>query len=153
MILILFFSLLHRTFHTNYPLAVVSQFVPINATVTSDLSSSALAPESFSSTGASQSKFRSSVFGPSDTSSISLPTLVPGGGAKGALQNAIRVGKLENGKLIVGGVESEDEEEGADEVEVREGGYTEEEEENIAAGKEALMWGMIGGVVVRPEDL
>ncbi|CED83360.1 hypothetical protein [Phaffia rhodozyma] len=67
------------------------EFVPINATVTSDLSSSELAPETYASNGTSQSKFRSSVFGPSDTSSISLPTLVPGGGAKGALQNAIRV--------------------------------------------------------------
>lgn len=114
------------------PNSPTRQFVPLNATLASDLDEVRLAaPE----THTNDSKFNASN---STLSSIPLPTLIPGGSAQGYLKNAIRVGRLENGELVVGGDESDEE---------AEEGETEE------AGKDALMWGMVGGVVVRPENL
>lgn len=114
------------------------QFVPLNATLASDLDEVRLAPAEQT---LSDSRFYNEAHA-ATPSSIALPTLVPGGSATGVLRNAIRVGRLENGQLVVGGDESDD---GQDDADV--------EDEIEQAGKEALMWGMVGGVVVRPEDL
>lgn len=84
---------------------------------------------------------------------MSLPTLVPGGGATGAFAGAIRVGKLENGKLIVGRVGPDGEELTDGDDSSDEDGEEEGEEGLEEAGREALMWGMVGGVVVQEEDL
>lgn len=119
-------------FSLSDPNSSICQFVPLNATLASDLDEVRLAAPEIQS---NDSKFHASN---STLSSIPLPTLIPGGSAQGYLKNAIRVGRLENGELIVGGDESDEE---AEEGEVEE------------AGKDALMWGMVGGVVVRLEDL
>lgn len=130
----------------------------MNATVSQSLDSTTLSlptgpigGSNSNSTSSASSRFKSSLLTPSEAASVSLPTLIPGGGATGAFAGAIRVGKLENGKLIVGRV-------GPDGEELDDSSNDEEDEDEAAgelseAGKEALMWGMVGGVVVQEEDL
>lgn len=126
--------------------------MPLNATVSQSLDSTNLElPTGPLNSTSAASRFKSSLLTPSESASMNLPTLVPGGGATGALAGAIRVGKLENGKLVVGrgtGPDGEplDDDDSSDEGEGEEGELSE-------AGKEALMWGMVGGVVVKEEDL
>lgn len=130
-----------------------SEFVPLNATVSQSLDAQILeipgrsSASSSASTGGA-SRFRESLLPPAG---VPLPTLVTGGSARGALKDAIRIGKLENGKLVVGGSAGNEDDDDTDDE--NDDGDQSEEDELVEAGKEALLWGMVGGVVVKEEDL